>query len=125
MGAAQSAPMVKGDPCALPDMRTDERPGAGGPPIKVSVGLRMVDLTNINDVNQTLTGDFAVFLTWTDPRLAHLKGCKVSLDDIWSPRIHFFNSGRLFASRPRKADIGAGGSVQYIQRYYGTLADLS
>ncbi len=82
----------------------------------------MIDLTDIDDVNKTLTGDFGVFLTWTDPRLADLKGCEASLDDIWSPGIAFVNSGRMFTSRPREADIGTGGSVRYIQRYYGTLA---
>lgn len=122
MVSAQSAPTVEDDPCAIPDIRTDERPGAGGPPTTVSVGIRMADLTEINDVSQTMTGDFAVFLNWTDPRLARLEGCQVSLDDIWSPGIRFVNSGRLFLSRPRAADIGPGGSVQYIQRYYGSLA---
>ena len=122
MGSGQSAPRVGDDPCAIPGIRTDERPGAGGPPTTVSVGIRMVDLMEINDVSQTLTGDFAVVLTWTDPRLARLKGCEVLLDDIWSPGIRFINSGRLFPSRPRAADIGAGGSVQYVQRYYGSLA---
>ncbi len=122
MASAHSDPTAEDDPCAIPGIRSDERPGAGGPPTTVSVGIRMVDLTEINDVSQTLTGDFAVFLTWTDSRLAHLKGCEVSLDDIWSPGIRFINSGRVFPSGPRKADIGTGGSVQYIQRFYGSLA---
>ncbi len=112
MASAQSAPSVGDDPCAIPDIRTDERPGPGGPTTKVSIGIRMADLTEINDVSQTMTGDFVVVLTWTDPRLARLKGCEVSLDDIWSPGIRFINSGRVFLCRPRAADIGAGGSVQ-------------
>ena len=68
-----------------PNIQTDVRPGTDGPPTPVSVGIFMVDLTEISDPNQTLTGDFAVVLTWTDPRLAHLEGCEISLDDIWSP----------------------------------------
>jgi hypothetical protein len=82
----------------------------------------MVDLTEISDPNQTLTGDFAVVLNWTDPRLAHLEGCEIPLDDIWSPGLAFFNSGRLFTSRPREVGIGPGGSVTYAQRYFGTMA---
>lgn len=110
------------DPCAAAKMQTDVRPGAAGPPTRVSVGVFMVDLTEISDPNQTLTGDFAVVLNWTDPRLAHLEGCEIPLDDIWSPGLAFFNSGRLFTSRPREVGVGPGGSVIYAQRYFGTMA---
>jgi hypothetical protein len=82
----------------------------------------MVDLTDIDDVSQTLTGDFAVFQLWTDPRLRGLDGCEVPLDRIWTPRLRFVNSGRLFTSLAEAADIGSGGAVQYVQRYYGSLA---
>lgn len=110
------------DRCSTPDVRNDLRPGAGGPPTKVSVGIRLVDLTEINDVRQTLTGDFVVLLTWTDPQLAHLTGCEIPLDEIWSPGIRFINSGRMFPDRPKEVGIGPDGSVLYVQRYYGTLA---
>ena len=103
-------------------MRTDRRPGAGGPPTEVSVGIRMADLTDIDDVNQTLTGDFAVFLSWNDPRLDGLEGCRVPLDDVWTPGLRFVNSGRLFTSQPEEVVMGPGGAVQYLQRYYGSLA---
>jgi hypothetical protein len=117
-----TAPGAEVDPCAAPAMRTGERPGAGGPPTEVSVGIRMVDLTDINDVSQTLTGDFAVFIGWTDPRLTGLEGCKIPLDAIWTPGLRFYNSGRLFTSQPEEAVIGPEGAVQYLQRYYGSLA---
>jgi len=110
------------DSCEVSNIRTDVRPDADGPPTQVSVGIFMVDLTEVSDPNQTLTGDFAVVLNWTDPRLEQLEGCEISLDDIWSPGLVFFNSGRLFTSRPREAGIGPGGSVTYAQRYYGTMA---
>ena len=119
---AQSNAAEPVDACTVSSMQTGVRPGAAGPPTRVSVGMFMVDLTEISDPNQTLTGDFAVALNWTDPRLAHLEGCEISLDDIWSPGLAFFNSGRLFTSRPREAGIGAGGSVTYAQRYFGTIA---
>jgi len=120
-----SAPGARGadlDPCAVAPMRTNQRPGAGGPPTEVSVGIRMVDLTGVDDVSQTLTGDFAVFLRWTDPRLAGLDGCEIPLDAIWTPGIRFINSGRLFTSQAKAVDVGPGGAVQYLQRYYGSLA---
>ena len=119
-GQTEASPKV--DPCKDPNVRTDVRPNAEGPPTEVSVGLRMVDLTEINDVMQTLTGDFVVILAWEDARLSHLEGCEISLDDIWSPGVVFLNSGRLFTGRPREVGIGPGGQVKYLQRYYGTLA---
>ena len=119
---ARSGLTAEDDPCAAPDVRTDVRPDAGGPPTKVAVGIRMIDLQEISDVRQTLTGDFAVILSWTDPRLAHLDGCEISMDDIWSPGLVFANSGRKFSERPKEADIGPGGQVIYVQRYYGTFA---
>ncbi len=118
----QTDALTKDDPCAAPNVRTDVRPNADGPPTEVSVGIYMVDLTGINDVAQTLTGDFVVALSWTDARLSHLEGCEISLDDIWSPGLVFMNSGRLITSRPREVGIAPGGQVKYLQRYYGTLA---
>ena len=91
--AFASSPTVKGNSCAALDVQADVRPDAGGPPTKVTVGIRIMDLMGISDVSQTLTGDFAVMLTWTDPRLAHLQGCQIALDTIWSPGLVFFNSG--------------------------------
>jgi hypothetical protein len=120
--SAHDIPGTDADPCVVPGMRTDERPGAGGPPTEVSVGMRMVDLTDIDDVSQTLTGDFAVFQRWTDPRLAGLEGCEIPLEKIWTPGLRFINSGRLFTSLAEEADIGPDGAVLYVQRYYGTMA---
>lgn len=114
--------VAAGELCAPPNIATDVRPDASGPPTEVLIGVRLADLTEINDVAQTLTGDFAVVLSWTDPRLSRLQGCEISLDDVWSPGIIFRNSGRLITSRPRKVSIGPNGTARYVQRYYGTLA---
>jgi hypothetical protein len=82
----------------------------------------MIDLMEINDVNQTLTGDFGVILSWVDPRLGQLEGFEVPVADIWSPGLVFLNSGRKFTSRPKEVGIGPGGQVKYIQRCSGTFA---
>jgi len=125
LALSASAPGARGsdlDPCSVPGMRTNQRPGGGGPPTAVSVGIRMADLTDIDDVSQTLTGDFAVILRWTDPRLAGLAGCEIPLDAIWTPGLRFDNSGRLFTSQAKAVDVGPEGAVLYLQRYYGSLA---
>ncbi len=120
--SAQARPKAEAGACQDPNVRIDVRPNAGGPPTVISVGFRMIDLTEINDVKQTLTGDFAVLLTWTDARLSQLQGCEISLDKVWSPSLVFVNSGRLIMTRPREVSIGPGGQVRYLQRYYGALA---
>jgi hypothetical protein len=122
LASVPEAPAAEENPCAVPAMRTDERPGEAGPTTEVLVGIRMVDLTDVDDVSQTLTGDFAVFQRWTDPRLEGLVGCEVPIDSIWTPHLRFVNSGRLFKNLDEKADIRPGGTVVYVQRYYGTMA---
>ena len=138
IGLGQHEPTREDDPCAVPGMRTDERPPAGGEatqPVggeatpgaegeatKVTIAMQLLDLDEIDDIKQRLTGDFEVFVNWTDSRLAKLAGCQVPLNEIWSPNITFLNSGQLRAERPQEVDITEGGQVQYIQRYQGTLS---
>jgi hypothetical protein len=119
---AQEVSNAGKDRCAAPNVRTDLRPNTDGPPTKVTIGMQMIDLMGVDDISQTLTGDFAVVLNWTDSRLAHLKGCEILLQDIWEPGITVLNSGRRFPKLPKEAEIGPGGSVRYIQRYGGTFA---
>lgn len=78
---AQEAP-TDSDPCTVSAFRASDRPEAGGLPTDVTIGVRMVDLTDINDVDQTLTAEYLVRLRWTDPRLVALDGCEVPLTDV-------------------------------------------
>ena len=119
---ARSHVAVNDNTCADPNLRTDVRPDAEGPPVRISVGIRMLDLAAVSDINQTLTGDFAVVQSWTDPRLTHLEGCEISINDIWTPELQFGNSGRKFTSKSDVASIGTSGSVKYVQRYSGDFA---
>jgi len=122
VASAQVRPNAQAQACQIPNVRIDVRPNADGPPTVISVGLRMVDLTEINDVKQTLTGDFAIRQSWTDTRFSQFAGCEIALDKVWSPSLVFLNSGRLFTSRPREVSVGPGGKMRYLQRYYGSLA---
>lgn len=119
---AQVDSPTKQNDCIVSDMRIDERPDSEGPPTKVTIGVRMIDLMGIDDISQTLNGDFAVVLNWKDPRLADFEDCEIPLQDIWSPEIVFVNSGRKFPSLAHEASIGPSGSVRYVQRYGGTFS---
>ncbi|MFD3190197.1 hypothetical protein ACFMPD_07975 [Sedimentitalea sp. HM32M-2] len=108
--------------CAPPGYPTDVRPGGSGPPTQVSLGMRVVDLLDIDDVNQTITVDVAVRMSWTDPRLADWAGCKLSISDIWFPNMMLKNSGRIFDRFPHVASVTKGGEVVYLQRSSGTFS---
>lgn len=119
---AQSELAAAANPCAPPKIRTNIRPDPDGKATEVAVGIRMVDLLEINDVNQTITVDLAILRKWRDSRLANLEGCELSLNDIWFPELLIYNSGRLFEKWPKEVNIGPNGEVKYLQRISGTIA---
>ncbi|MGI9483201.1 MAG: hypothetical protein ACR2OR_12690 [Hyphomicrobiales bacterium] len=119
---SQGLSFTRAQPCADPNVRNDVRPNPDGPPTEVKFGLRMIDLTDINDVNQSMTVDYGIQMTWTDPRLVHLAGCEVPIAEVWDPNVTIMNSGRLFRSEPEVVRIEKGGKATYIQRFFGTIA---
>ena len=122
-GSCGSA-LAAGDPvsCQLPEMKTGERPDAGGGATKVAVGIVLADLTEIDDVKQQFTVDFLMHETWRDPRLKGLKGCRFDLQQVWSPKLDFRNSGRVFPGFPPRVTVGPEGTAHYVQRYRGSLS---
>jgi hypothetical protein len=110
--------------CAPPDYRTDHRPDSSGPPTEVTLGVFLIDLLDVNDVSQTLTIDLAISMSWSDPRLAKLDGCQLSIDSIWFPKFSLWNSvsGRIFERWPQTVSIEEGGRVTYLQRSSGTFS---
>ena len=107
--------------CKLPDLRVDERPGPADRPTQVSVGLRLIDVTEIKDTSQTITADLFFSKTWVDPRLTGLEGCQFSSGEVWTPQIGIGNSGRLFTRLRKEVEIHESGLVRYVQRYRGPL----
>ncbi len=71
-----------GATCDSPGVETDVRPNDGGPPVDVKVGPRLIDVTEIDDVDQTVTADFLIDHAWTDPRLASFAGCLFDLTGL-------------------------------------------
>jgi len=111
--AAQSIELSSGaaGDCALPDIQANERPNPDGPPTEVSLGFRLIDVTNIDDITQSITADFLLVQSWTDSRLADFDGCNFSLDEIWTPNIDVINSGRLFKRLRDLVDVHEAGTV--------------
>jgi hypothetical protein len=108
--------------CSPPGYRTDIRPDHNGPPTKVTLGIRMADLSAIDDVNQTITVDFVVRRQWVDTRLIGWEGCRLATADIWFPELVLKNSGRMFERWPQTVSIEEGGKITFQQRLSGTFS---
>jgi Neurotransmitter-gated ion-channel ligand binding domain len=101
-----------------------ERPASGNGPTEVSVGIWMVDITNIDSAQQNFTADIAIVLRWKDARLAHTGRGVVhyALDQIWTPRISIANeTSSVVRKLPDFAEAEPDGTVIYRQRYAGAF----
>ena len=107
--------------CDAIDIRADQRPNPGGQPTEVAVGLRVINVTGIEDTSQTITVDFMVSQEWTDLRLTAFEGCEFSLGEIWTPHIDVVNSGRLFTRLQKRVEVLGNGRARQVQRYSGAL----
>jgi hypothetical protein len=107
----------------LPDQISQERPEPDAGPTKVSVGLYIIDISKINDVDQSMTADFVIRIRWRDPRLATDEpGVRTfGIQEIWSPRLTVANKRRLWKTWPDTVDVDQAGNVQFRQRFFGTL----
>ena len=111
--------------CELPEMRIDQRPGHDGAPTEITMGVLIADITAIDDVEQTLTGDFISEMSWIDERLADQVGCRFPLAKVWNPRIEAVNSSTVTLKRAftkNQVEIDAGGRVRHVQRRFGAIA---
>src|ERR1700719_828407 len=101
-----------------------DRPGSGNSPTQVSVGIWVVDISNIDSAQQNFTADIAVVLQWKDARLAHTGAglTHYALDQIWTPRVAIANEtssvSRKFAD---SREVEHDGTVIYRQRYAGSF----
>jgi Neurotransmitter-gated ion-channel ligand binding domain len=101
-----------------------ERPPSGNGPTQISVGIWVVDITNIDGAQQNFTADIAVVFRWKDSRLAHTgKGIlHYALDQIWTPRVGLANeTSSVVHKLPESVEVEADGTVLYRQRYAGSF----
>jgi hypothetical protein len=104
------------------------RPGAQADPTEISVGLLVLDLSEINDRSQTFSADFNVRLAWDDPRLAHAGRsdiCIRPLEEVWNPKLRLLNQREVRGLFDDVVHIDPSGRVSYEQRYIGTLTTIA
>jgi len=106
----------------------NERPNPTGDATKVTFGVFVFDIDEIDDANQRFSVDMFTTISWHDPRLAlpedqRTAGTRtVPLDQIWSPRGLVVNNRGLTGQLPQNASIDSLGNVVYRQRLSGELA---
>lgn len=112
--------------CAAPeDMRTDTPPGGLGTQTEVITSFAVVDFMGVDDGNQRIEVDFFMQMVWTDPRLIEQEGCRLSITEVWLPRINLLNSHNLrvaYRNARNQVAIGADGIVSYTQRFTGPVS---
>ena len=111
--------------CQTPDMLTDLRPDHTGPPTEITLGVLLADITGVDDVAQTISGDFILEMQWEDKRLEEQGGCRIPIAQVWEPRIQLLNSHTLSTKRNFQKDqveVETGGHIHYYQRYFGSIA---
>jgi hypothetical protein len=105
-----------------------DRPDPEGVPTKIYIGLYLLDLISIDDVNQSFTADFFAVVRWNDPRLA-IKDPSESpilrhfdLEEIWHPMTYIINQRRISRQLDDIFRVDPAGNVQYIQRFLGDFS---
>src|SRR6476620_10022620 len=101
-----------------------ERPQAEAGPTHVSVGIWMVDITNIDSAQQNFTAEVAVVLRWRDPRLTHTGNgvVRYPLEQVWHPRVAVVNETNSVSHKfPENVEVEPDGTVNYRQRYAGAF----
>lgn len=111
--------------CELPAMKVGERPGPQDAPTVIKLGVLVADITSVDDVGQSVEGDFIVKMQWRDPRLAGLAGCRFPRTSVWFPNIDLLNSSEMRRKRLFAADqvtVEENGNVAHFQRYFGWVS---
>ncbi len=94
------------------------RPGAGGPPTEIKVGIFVVDVVKIDELSETFMLDFSLIMRWKDERLAdpeQSKSRSMRLDEIWRPRITYVNLRQINKLNDPHVIVSPDGTVQYSQ----------
>jgi hypothetical protein len=99
------------------------RPDAEGKPTRVSVGVFVVDIPEIDDARQMFRADCYVKISWKDPRLASsAEHRSIPLNEVWHPPLEILNRRTLDRLLPQVVSVDRNGTVTYDQRLQGTFA---
>jgi hypothetical protein len=108
----------------IPQNISGSRPGAGGGADSISIFPLVLDVSRVDDADQSFTADLFLLMRWQDPRLEGVfdSAQRVPLDTVWNPRIQMLNRRDLDTTFPDQAEIAPDGTVEVRQRYFGTFS---
>ncbi|HQU41952.1 MAG TPA: hypothetical protein PK867_04035 [Pirellulales bacterium] len=99
-----------------------------GRPVKVTLGVELVEVSQIQDHDEKFEIEFYLFLSWKDPRLAFSRRREgrekrtVPIDQIWSPQPELMDDLDVTVQDGRNAHIHPDGTVRWRQYYRGTIS---
>jgi Neurotransmitter-gated ion-channel ligand binding domain/Neurotransmitter-gated ion-channel transmembrane region len=100
-------------------------PPAEGGPMRVQVGLWVLDIDSIDSAAQRFVANVFLTVRWKDPRLAHGGATPVvrSSNEVWTPRLQIANeSGLVRRTLPDVLEVQGDGEVLYRQRFVGSFS---
>lgn len=116
-------------PCAFDSISKARPPGEG--PTKVQIGVRVLDLIEIDDISQSMTVDLVLYARWKDANLAKKRAggqaCTLPVNAVWNPGLVIVGDRQLRAELAEEVVVEPDGSVAYLQRLIGGVratADL-
>jgi hypothetical protein len=110
--------------CGANALTVVDRPAADLGPTQVSVGMWIVDISNIDSAQQNFTAEIVVVLRWKDFRLAHAGDgvVRYPLEQVWHPRVGIVNETNSVTHKfPEFVEAEHDGAVLYRQRYVGAF----
>ena len=108
----------------LPTDISGTRPAVDGEVTEILVNTFLIDISKVDGADQSFTADLFILLRWHDPRLEGVFEAtdRVSLDEIWNPRLQILNGRQLETTFHDQAEVTPEGRVTFRQRYYGSFS---
>jgi len=101
----------------------NQRPDPAGQPTDVSLGVTIVDVLSINDLEGTVAIDLLATIEWRDARLLGLKGCRIESRQIWNPGVQMLNTAQYESAAELAVSILDDGVVRGTVRRRGDISN--
>jgi len=129
-GAALATPACAPDQLRARLAATDlsGRADAQSVPTQLELGVMLIDLLSIDEVQQRFSADLRLEMSWRDVRLTQdALGCdpadaRLPLAAIWHPRLVLMNSIDVDQTLEPIIQIGPEGRLRLVQRYTGVFS---
>jgi hypothetical protein len=105
-----------------------QRPDAAAGPTDVALGVLLIDLLAIDEVDQRFDADLRIEYRWRDPRLApgslgcESAGARIPPEWVWHPDTLLLNAIDAEESLDPAVAIGRDGDLRLVQRFTGSFS---